>query len=114
LKHRRTKRKTKRKAKRRTKKKQKVRGSRRQVLSGKVKKTQGGLTADKLTRNKNGKIVSKKASQRAKRNFKKNGLGKWVKAVQQARKALKVKGFVAIKKGTKLYKAARKIYDASK
>merc|ERR1712146_630100 len=34
----------------------------------------------------------------------------WTKAVQQARKQLKVKGFVAVKKGTPLYKLAKDLY----
>ena len=32
---------------------------------------------------------------------------KWIKAVQQARKQLKITGFAPIKKGSALYKAAK-------
>jgi hypothetical protein len=38
------------------------------VLSGKRRKTSGGLTAADLTRNKDGRIVSRKVSQQAKKN----------------------------------------------
>ena len=61
-----------------------------------------------LKRNKNGKIVSKKASAAGKRAYKQ--ISGWTKAVQQARKQLKVKGFVAVKKGTALYKLAKDLY----
>merc|ERR1711924_314150 len=53
-----------------------------------------------LTKNKYGKIVSKKKSSISKKNS-------WMIAVQKARKALKIKGFVAIKKGSELYKKAK-------
>ena len=42
-------------------------GSRAQVWHGTAKKTPGGLTKSQLKKNKNGRIVSKKASSRAKR-----------------------------------------------
>ena len=35
----------------------------------------------------------------------------WVGCVAKARKELGVKGFVAIKKGTPLYKRAKELYD---
>merc|ERR1712093_605245 len=52
-----------------------------------------------------GKIVSKKASAHAKKV-----LGAWTAAVQKARKALNIKGFAVIKKGTPLYKKAKELY----
>merc|ERR1739848_426645 len=70
------------------------------VLRGSKAKTTGGLTAKDLTKNKYGKIVSKKSSARAKTNT-------WIIAVKKARAALKLKGFVAIKKGTPLYTKAQ-------
>merc|ERR1739847_29358 len=70
------------------------------VFRGSKAKTVGGLTATSLTKNKYGKIVSKKASAKGKKNA-------WMIAVQKARKALKIKGFVAIKKGSELYKKAK-------
>merc|ERR1712185_31942 len=74
------------------------------VLRGSKAKTVGGLTAKDLTRNKAGKIVSKK----------KLALGKkspWIQAVAKARKALKITGFAAIKKGTPLYAKAKELYN---
>merc|ERR1719327_493033 len=70
------------------------------VLRGSKAKTVGGLTAKDLTRNKSGKIVSKKKSALGKANT-------WIIAVKKARAALKVKGFTAIKKGTPLYQKAK-------
>merc|ERR1712230_103129 len=89
-------------------------GSRRQVFNGSRPKTKGGLNKGHLVRNKNGKIVSAKASAAAKIRYKKNGLDKWISAVQKVRKQMGLSGFVAIKKGTKYYNEVRKIYDASK
>merc|ERR1712054_609393 len=74
------------------------------VLRGSKAKTVGGLTAKDLTKNKFGKIVSKK----------KSALGKkspWIQAVAKARKALKITGFAAIKKGTPLYAKAKELYN---
>merc|ERR1711877_43947 len=50
----------------------------------------------KLIKNKNGRIVSKAQSTRAKRNWANSGLKKWADAVKAARKALNLTGFVAI------------------
>merc|ERR1712118_651479 len=61
------------------------------VLRGSKEKTASGLTAKDLFKNKNGKVVSKKV------------LGAWLAAVKSARKALKITGFAAIKKGSPLY-----------
>merc|ERR1712118_233192 len=73
------------------------------VLRGKKEKTVGGLTAKDLIKNKYGKIVSKKASAKAKKS-------PWIAAVAAARSALKLKGFVAVKKGTPLYSKAKSLY----
>merc|ERR1719506_699146 len=78
------------------------------VFRGSKEKTVGGLTATSLTKNKYGKIVSKKRSAFAKKN---NFLKGWTTAVQKARKALGLKGFVAIKKGSALYKKAKELYQ---
>merc|ERR1719439_115877 len=77
------------------------------VLRGSKEKTSGGLTAKDLFKNKHGKIVSKKASAAGKKK-----LGAWTSAVQKARKALKITGFLAIKKGTPLYAKAKEFYQA--
>merc|ERR1712217_688879 len=66
------------------------------VFRGTKEKTQGGMTKAKLTKNKNGRIVSKAASARAKRNFADSALKKWCDAVKAARKSLNLNGFVAI------------------
>merc|ERR1712118_633975 len=73
------------------------------VLRGKKEKTVGGLKASDLIKNKNGKVVSKKASARSKKS-------PWIAAVNAARSALKLKGFVAVKKGTPLYSKAKSLY----
>merc|ERR1711871_1231156 len=62
------------------------------VFRGSKEKTVGGMTAASLTKNKNGKIVSKKRSAFGKKSA-------WIAAVTKARKALGLKGFVAIKEG---------------
>ena len=74
-----------------------------QVLKGRKMKTVGGLKASDLKKNKYGRVVSKKASAKASKN-------KWIIAVTKARKALGIKGFVIVKKGTALYKKAKSFY----
>merc|ERR1711998_291588 len=66
------------------------------VLRGSKEKTVGGMTAKDLIKNKHGRVVSKKMSAKGKKS-------PWIAAVQKARKALKITGFSAIKKGTPLY-----------
>merc|ERR1712193_219290 len=70
------------------------------VLRGSKAKTVGGMTAKDLLKNKYGKVVSKKRSAFAKKS-------PWIQAVTKARKALKITGFAAIKKGTPLYAKAK-------
>merc|ERR1712139_247533 len=79
------------------------------VFRGSKAKTSGGLTKSDLVKNKNGKIVSKKAQATGKALYAKFAKN-WISAVQKARKALGVKGFVAIKKGSPLYKKAKEFY----
>ena len=74
------------------------------VLRGSKEKTVGGLTAKDLIKNKYGKIVSKKSSARSKKS-------PWIQAVAKARKALKITGFAAIKKGSPLYAKAKEFYN---
>merc|ERR1712139_186649 len=74
------------------------------VLRGTKAKTASGLTASSLTKNKHGRVVSKKKSAFGKKNL-------WIAAVTKARKALGVKGFAAIKKGSALYKKAKELYQ---
>merc|ERR1719386_273110 len=79
------------------------------VFRGSKAKTTGGLSKGDLTKNKNGKIVSKKQSAQGKKNY--ANIKGWTVAVQKARKALGVKGFVAVKKGTPLYKKAKELFQ---
>merc|ERR1712151_647711 len=72
----------------------KGRGAKARVLSGSKAKTVGGLTAASLTRSKTGKVVSKKASARAKKAFQSSPLKVWADACKKARKALGLTGFV--------------------
>merc|ERR1712087_317503 len=75
--------------------------------------THGGTSLKKadLVKSKTGKIVSKAKSILARKRYA-AGIGKWTKAVQKAKAELKVSGFVAIKKGTPLYKKAKEFYKA--
>jgi len=77
--------------------------AKRHAFFGKISKTKTGLTKSDLVQNKHGRVVSKKLSQRGKAS-------PWIKACNQARKELKIKGFAVIKKGTPLYKKAKEIY----
>merc|ERR1719444_420668 len=82
------------------------------VFRGLKIKTQGGLTKDKLVKNKVGKVVSKSRSARAKQAFAKT-LGPWTEAVKKARKALGISGFCAIggksAQGRALYAKAKSL-----
>merc|ERR1719378_1486023 len=79
------------------------------VLRGGKAKTASGLTKDMLFKNKRGKIVSKRASAAGKVSFAR--VAGWIAAVQNARKALEVTGFVAINgrtgQGMALYAKAK-------
>merc|ERR1712186_210234 len=66
------------------------------VFRGSKEKTASGMTKANLIKNKNGKIVSKAASARAKKAFANSGIKAWADAVKKARKALNLTGFVAI------------------
>merc|ERR1711860_387357 len=92
----------------------KGRGAKARVFKGSKAATSGGLKKSDLIKNKSGRIVSKKASLRGKKIYQQNGLSKFTKAVQSARKALGYKGFVPIggktAKGQALLKKARSLY----
>merc|ERR1712176_1611489 len=64
------------------------------VFSGRKEKTVGGLRKADLKKNKNGKVVSKKQSEKGKKSFK--WIQKWCFAVKSARKALGIKGMVPV------------------
>merc|ERR1711881_617290 len=83
------------------------------VFHGKKVKTMSGLTKADLMKNKQGRIVSRKQSASAKKQFSKK-LGGWLAALVKARKALNVKGFVAVNgktaQGRALYAKAKSFY----
>ena len=79
------------------------------VFSGTKTKTQGGLEKSDLMRSKTGKIVTKAQHAAGKKAY--NRIKGWTVAVKKARKELGVKGFVAVRKGTALYKAAKAHYS---
>merc|ERR1712014_346683 len=86
------------------------------ILRGSKLKTQGGLKADDLMKNKRGKVVSKRQSASGKRRF--SNIESWVEATMAARKALHVTGFCAINgktlQGKALYCKAKAICQGLK
>ena len=86
------------------------------VFRGGKAKTATGMTKDMLTKNKSGKIVSKKQSAASKKRYA-SGLGKWNKAVQTARKALGIKGFAIVggrtAQGKALHARAKALYTSA-
>jgi len=91
----------------------KGRGAKARVFAGSKAKTSGGLKKSDLVRNKRGKVVSKKASQRSKSSKGAKVISKWGAATKQARKQLGIKGFCPVggktPKGQQLLKAVRSI-----
>merc|ERR1719367_20128 len=86
------------------------------VLLGRKQRTSGGLTKEHLTKNRNGRVVSKKASARSKKAYASSPIKAWADAIKAARKALGVSGFVAIggksASGKALYAKAKSIMSA--
>merc|ERR1711951_237733 len=84
------------------------------VFRGTKVATSGGLKKSDLTKNKDGRVVCKKRSATGKKLYQKNGLAKWTKAVQAAKKSMGIKGFQAIggktAKGQALLQKARSLY----
>merc|ERR1711907_694291 len=78
------------------------------VFRGSKEKTVGGLKKTDLVKNKTGKVVSAKMHKNGKEAYKR--IKGWTVSVQKARAELKIKGFVAVKKGTPLYKRAKELY----
>merc|ERR1712187_649134 len=89
--------------------------ARSQVLAGKKEKTISGMTKASLMRNKYGKIVSQKASAAARKRYQTSGAKLWAECIQQARKALNLKGFVPINgkvaEGKALYAKSKALYS---
>merc|ERR1740129_2454900 len=75
------------------------------VFRGGKEKTSGGLKKADIVKSKSGKFVSKKASAAGKKAYKR--IQACTVAVQKAKKAFGLKGFVAVKKGSALYKKAK-------
>merc|ERR1719262_1630235 len=78
------------------------------VFGGGKLKTKTGLVKSDLTRNKQGKIVTKAQHAAGKKAYK--NISAWTVAFKKARAALKVKGFTPCKKGSALYKKTREFY----
>merc|ERR1711869_63263 len=78
------------------------------VFHGSKEKTYTGLKKSDLMKNKKGKVVTRKQHAAGKKAFKL--IKGWCDACQKAKKELGLKGFVAIKKGSALYKKAKEIY----
>jgi predicted flap endonuclease-1-like 5' DNA nuclease len=84
------------------------------VFRGTKEKTSGGLTKISLTKNKRGKVVSKKAHSAGQKAYK--NISAWTKACQQARKELGVKGFCPVggktAQGKALYAKTKSLFKA--
>merc|ERR550537_249654 len=84
------------------------------VFKGTKVKTSGGLKKGDLKKNKQGKVVSRKASDRARKSkgFKK--ISAWGAATKAARKQLGIKGFCPVggntQKGKALLSKVRSLY----
>ena len=83
-------------------------GKYRQIYEGRAERTRSGLTKKDLKVSKSGKIVSKRASRAAK--ARQEPLTIWRLAVTEAARELEV-DYTIPKKGTVLYRAARRNYD---
>merc|ERR1719413_172977 len=87
------------------------------VFRGSREKTGGGLTKDKLIKNKSGRVVSKASSASSKKAYQGSKAQAWIKATQAAKKALGLTGFVLMNgktaQGRALYAKAKAIYTGS-
>merc|ERR1712118_461447 len=84
------------------KKKVTLRAQKHRVFKGLMDKTTSGLKKSDYMKNKRGKVVSKKKHASGMKQ-------QWMVAVIAARKALNIKGFAVVKKGTPLYKKAKEL-----
>eukprot|EP00429_Kryptoperidinium_foliaceum_P085120 CAMPEP_0176200282 /NCGR_PEP_ID=MMETSP0121_2-20121125/8979_1 /TAXON_ID=160619 /ORGANISM="Kryptoperidinium foliaceum, Strain CCMP 1326" /LENGTH=211 /DNA_ID=CAMNT_0017539141 /DNA_START=74 /DNA_END=707 /DNA_ORIENTATION=- len=64
------------------------------VLRGSKEKTSGGLRKEALMKNKRGRVVSKRASAVGKQRYR--NIETWVDSLVEARRALRISGFVAV------------------
>merc|ERR1719510_2146530 len=85
------------------------------VFKGSKVKTTSGLTKDMLMKNSRGKIVSKRKSASGKHDYKR--VEGWTEAHMEARRALNVRGFVAINgrtlQGKAIYVKAKAIISGA-
>merc|ERR1712166_994532 len=72
------------------------------VFKGSKEKTASGHKKGDLMKSKSGKIVTKKAHANGVKAYAR--IKGWNVAVQKAKKELNLTGFIAVKKGTALYK----------
>merc|ERR1712227_14739 len=75
----------------------------------KVMKKKAAMKAMKAMKKKAVSKIATGSRAKAKKAFK-NTVGPWCAALAKARKALKITGFVAVKKGTPLYAKAKELY----
>merc|ERR1712178_325989 len=75
------------------------------VFLGGKEKTYTGLKKSDLMKSKTGKVVTKKSHAAGRKAYK--NIKAWAEATKKVRKQLRLKGFVAVKKGTALYKAIK-------
>merc|ERR1719433_1028088 len=80
------------------------------VFNGSKAKTYTGLKKSDMVKSKSGKIVTRKSHAAGVKAYQR--IKGWTVAVQKAKKDLGITGFVAVKKGTALYKAAKDHYNA--
>merc|ERR1719238_1915930 len=85
------------------------------VFAGRKEKTKTGLTKAALTKNKHGRIVSRKASANGRKRY--ANIKPWTQAVQAARKQLGIHGFAPVggksAKGKALYAKAKSIFNGN-
>merc|ERR1719148_548656 len=85
------------------------------VFKGSRVKTVGGLKQADIIKNRNGRVVSKAMSVRSKKSFKGGALEAWMKAVQAAKKAMGITGFVLVGgksgQGKELHAKAKALYS---
>ena len=86
-----------------------ARRKRRLLWAGKIPKSCGGLDKSCFEKNNCGKIVSKKRSELAKKNYKKNGLFYWNKACKQCKYIQKGEFKRFPKKGTAEHARIKKL-----
>merc|ERR1711976_925088 len=80
------------------------------VFIGRKQKTASGHKKSDLMKSRSGKIITKAQHAAGKKAY--GRIKAWTVACQKAKKELGVTGFVALKKGSALYKKTKEIYAA--